>query len=129
MAVSSAWSALPPELYKSDLYGGTAPLRLTAAQREAAKPGGQERGVLLMSQSSQAMGCVTIETLPASPLLYPGVWNRPSMLGADLFAFAAANAILIAIDEVFHAAVLFGPVMDSGRTDIHAVTAVDAFVV
>ncbi|BED99933.1 hypothetical protein VAWG001_15480 [Aeromonas dhakensis] len=51
------------------------------------------------------------------------------MLGADLFAFAAADAIFIAIDEVFHAAVLFGPVMDSGRTDIYAVTAVDAFVV
>ena len=38
-----------------------------------------------MSQSSQAMGCVTIETLPASPPLCPGVWNRPSMLGAGLF--------------------------------------------
>ena len=38
-----------------------------------------------MSQSSHTMGGVTRDTLPASPLLCPGVWNRPSMLGAGLF--------------------------------------------
>ena len=71
--------------YKSDLYRGIAPPRLTAAQREAGKAKRSGEGILLMSQSSQAMGCVTIETLPASPPLCPGVWNRPSMLGAGLF--------------------------------------------
>ena len=70
----------------SDLYGGTAPPRLTAAQREAGKAKRSGEGILLMSQSSQAMGCITIETLPASPPLCPGVWNRPRMLGAGLFS-------------------------------------------
>ncbi len=55
--------------------------------------------------------------------------NVQRVLGANLFAFAAADAVFIAVDEVLHFAILFRPIMNTRRTDADAVAAVNAFVV
>ena len=50
-----------------------------------------------------------------------------SAFWVQIFAFAAADAVFIAVDEVLHFAVLFRPIMNTRRTDADAVAAVNAF--
>ena len=54
--------------------------------------------------------------------------NIQRVLGADLFALAAADTVFIAVDEMLHFAVFFRPIMNSRRADVDAVAAVNAFI-